>query len=199
MNLNNKILIVSANFLVVLLIGYWFDWEPQYQALESAHQEGLKLQQQLVAKKSFLSVVQQLPRRSQLPELLEEIVKIGKANDIEIKLLKLLSEKSADILFALPVQIKAMGNYAEFIKFINQLVNRKGLIVIQDFSIQQQELDLMAMVYCYAGEQHHYIAKQSGVVATAAAKIAGTIRQGDNAWEIIATNNDSVYRIQRMQ
>jgi Tfp pilus assembly protein PilO len=92
-----KMLALTAIVIVIVALGYLFDWKDQWDALEQQQNEEVKLKEQYAQKKakainfelyvqqlneveqSFGALVKQLPNRSEIDALLTDINQAGSA------------------------------------------------------------------------------------------------------------------------
>ena len=67
-----------------------------------------------------------------------DISQTGLANGLEFELFKPGNETPAEFYAELPIQIKVLGNYHDFGRFVSDVAALPRIVTLQDFSIKQQ-------------------------------------------------------------
>jgi type IV pilus assembly protein PilO len=80
----------------------------------------------------------QLIKPTELPELLNEILKIGTNNNLQFDLFNPGEKIKDDIYYKLPIKILAQGSYNQIADFISQIANMKWLIAIDNIIIAKK-------------------------------------------------------------
>jgi type IV pilus assembly protein PilO len=80
----------------------------------------------------------QLIKPEQLPDLLNEILKIGTANSLQFDLFNPGEKIKADLYYKVPIKIVAEGSYNQLADFISQIANMKWLIAVDNFIIAKK-------------------------------------------------------------
>ena len=75
----------------------------------------------------------QLITGSNLPDLLNQILKIGAANHLQFSLFVPGAKKQEDDYFMVPIKVLVRGNYNQVANFISQVANLPQIVVISDF------------------------------------------------------------------
>ncbi len=150
-----KIIALGVLFLLVMLVGYFFDTQNQLQFMNDTtlKEDDLKTQllmsharlftlteykkQSKILTQSFNEAMKQLPQHAEIPKLLDNINKIGLDNGLEFKLFKPLEEEKTQYYAVIPVKIIITGNYHQFGYFISQLMNLSRVLSVQDFTIEE--------------------------------------------------------------
>lgn len=148
-----KIAVIVLICVAVLGAGLWFDTKSQLAALETsrnkeqelknvftqkAHQAanlGAYKAQMEEMKRSFGTMLRQLPSKTEVAELLVDISQTGLESGLEFELFKPQSEKPVEFYSELPIKISVTGKYHEFGKFISDVAALPRIVTLQDFSI----------------------------------------------------------------
>lgn len=178
---NIKIGVIVITCILLLILGYWFDISNQFEKLTKAQTTEASLKKSLVKKyqlaanldayrvqlkqvnSAFQVLLQQLPTSSEIPGLLEDISKTGRAAGLSFKLFKPLPEVQKDFYAELPIKMSVIGNYHQLAEFISDISNLDRIVILHDFSIKYPEnnkseagdnliLDILAKTYRYTGE-----------------------------------------------
>lgn len=108
----------------------------------------------------FSSMLEQLPKQSEVPELLEDITRTGLFNGLEFELFKPESERPMDFYAELPVNMIVTGTYHQFGEFISGLAALPRIVTIHDLKIEPMDektgkmtMDMTAKTYRYFDEE----------------------------------------------
>jgi type IV pilus assembly protein PilO len=156
--------------------GIWFDTRSQLAELDKARQKEQTLkddfkqkqhkaanlaiykQQMEEMKRSFGTMLKQLPSKTEIAELLVDISQTGLSNGLEFELFKPEAEIPADFYAVLPIKIKVSGDYHEFGKFVSDVAVLPRIVTLHDISITPSKgnknlvMELTAKTYRYLEE-----------------------------------------------
>ena len=184
-----KVLILAGIFIVILVLGMLFDWKDQWETLEAAEQEEVKLKEQYAQKKakainfelyvqqlneveqSFGALVKQLPNRSEIDALLTDVNQAGLGRGLQFELFRpAAQEKMADFYAELPIKIRITGNYHDMGAFASDVAQLPRIVTLNDVAITNDKgvlaLDAEARTFRYLDEEE--IAKQRALAAAKA-------------------------------
>ena len=148
-----KIGCVIVASIFILFLGYWTDTKKQLTSLEISQQEELTLkttfeakqhktanlnayrEQMVVMKASFGALLRQLPEKTEVPGLLEDISHQGLAAGLEFRTIRLLPEKEIDFYAELPIEISVIGTYHQFGEFVSNVAALPRIVTLHDFTI----------------------------------------------------------------
>jgi len=187
-----KIIVIVLLCCAVLGAGVWFDTRSQLAVLETAqikeqelkkvythkaHQAanlGAYKAQMAEMKRSFGTMLRQLPSKTEVEALLVDISQTGLESGLEFELFKPENEKPAEFYAELPIRIKVTGRYHEFGKFVSDVAALSRIVTLQDFSIMPKksknkaqdalEMEITAKTYRYLeeGESRTVAVKKGG-------------------------------------
>lgn len=171
-----KGIVIFIVFVFILSAGYAVDIKKEFADLEVAEQEELTLradfeikqhlaanldaykEQMAMMKASFGSLLRQLPEKTQVPGLIEDISHQGLAAGLEFKTIKLEPEKEIDFYIELPIEISVLGNFHQFGEFVSNVASLPRIVTLHDFSIKpissdtsgkNLQMDITAKTYRY--------------------------------------------------
>ncbi len=139
--------------LVILFLGYKLDISQKLSEFNEAQNQEKTLKESFAMKqhlavnlaayqkqlieiqKKFQFLLEQLPTRSEIPGLLEDISKSGTANGLEFRLFKPLPEKKNDFYSELPIDIAVVGTYHQIAEFISQVAFLDRIVTLHDFTL----------------------------------------------------------------
>ena len=142
--------------LLCILLGvgwYYMDTEDQLLALEKVEKQELVLKKEFEKKQakaanldaykkqlkemrqSFNAMLQQLPNRSEVADLLVDVSQTGLAAGLEFELFDPAGEVAKEFYAELPINIRVIGGYHEFGEFISGLAALPRIVTIHDVNI----------------------------------------------------------------
>ncbi len=148
-----KVLVYVIVFVVVLVLGYVFDISAMRETYASGEQAQETLVQDFeqkvfkannldVYKKqlsdmevSFGSLLKQLPKDTEVPELLEDVTHTGLGSGLEFDGISLGTEASKEFYAELPITIKVHGDYHAFGAFVSGVSALPRIVTLHDFKI----------------------------------------------------------------
>jgi type IV pilus assembly protein PilO len=184
-----KVLVLGAIVVVILVLGLLLDWKDQWETLQAAEQEEVKLKEQYAQKKakainfelyvqqlneveqSFGALVKQLPNRSEIDALLTDVNQAGLGRGLQFELFRpAAQEKMADFYAELPIKIRITGNYHDMGAFASDVAQLPRIVTLNDVAITNDKgvlaLDAEARTFRYLDEEE--IAKQRALAAAKA-------------------------------
>ena len=134
--------------------GYWYDTKPQQEAFaqaqrketdlkstfeakqqQAANLDSLKRQLEAI-KQTMGEMLQKLPSKTEVPDLLQSISQAGLGAGLEFETFKPGAERPAEFYVELPIQIKVDGDYHEFGKFVSAVAGLERIVTIHDINIR---------------------------------------------------------------
>ena len=163
---------IAARAIVILLLcgailfaGYYLDTSDQIIVLEKAQAKEVTLKQTFVTKqgkaknlaayreqmvemeRSFGTLLQQLPGKTEVPGLLDDISRIGIQSGLVFEYFKPGAETPKGFYAELPIQIRVKGSYHQFGNFVSGTAALPRIVTLHDFSIKKGKgSDTMTMV-----------------------------------------------------
>lgn len=148
-----KVLVYVIVFVVVLILGYVLDLssmretyasgeQAQETLLEEFEQKVFKANNLEVYKKqledmeeSFGSLLKQLPKETEVPELLEDITHTGLGSGLEFDGIALGAESSKEFYVEQPISVKVQGDFHAFGAFVSGISALPRIVTLHDFKI----------------------------------------------------------------
>lgn len=150
-----KMMALALIFVLIVFVGYWFDWKGELEQLDAAKQEEAGLRNTFLNKKkqainldtyrqqlkeidqSFGALLKQLPNKSEMDALLVDINQAGLGRGLEFELFKpASSETMSEFYAALPVTIKVTGSYHDLGHFASDISQLPRIVTLNDIKIQ---------------------------------------------------------------
>ncbi|MFO1391313.1 MAG: type 4a pilus biogenesis protein PilO [Agitococcus sp.] len=148
-----KVMVYVIVFIVVLVLGYVLDLssmrdtyasgeQAQETLLEEFEQKVFKANNLDVYKKqladmeeSFGSLLKQLPKETEVPELLEDVTHTGLGSGLEFDGITLGAELKKEFYVEQPISIKVQGDYHAFGAFVSGISALPRIVTLHDFTI----------------------------------------------------------------
>lgn len=160
--------------VAVLVAGYFLDTESQLLELDALEQQETVLKDDFKVKqnkavnlalykeqmsemeRSFGTMLRQLPSKTEVAELLVDVSQTGLATGLEFQLFKPQGEVKAEFYAELPIQIRVVGNFHEFGKFVSDVAALPRIVTMQEIAIKpaatngnELVMDAVAKTYRY--------------------------------------------------
>jgi type IV pilus assembly protein PilO len=151
--LYGRMIVMVIVALVVFYCGYLYDFSSLSSQIYSRYTQEKDLKQQVKSilknEEKMSNLVSQFPEmvilrdqwRNQLinidhlPDLLNQILKLGSLNQIKFTLFVPGTKKAENNYFIVPIKVNMRGTYAQIAGFISQIANLSQIVVVSNFSI----------------------------------------------------------------
>ncbi len=176
-----KIMILGVLLFLILLAGAFFDWRDQFEALDKAQDEEVKLREAYASKKakavnldlyvqqlkeieqSFGALLKQLPNKSEMDALLTDINQAGLGRGLQFELFRpATQERMADFYAELPISVRITGNYHDMGAFASDVAQLPRIVTLNDVGIVNDKgtliMEATAKTFRYLDEEE--VAKQ---------------------------------------
>lgn len=139
---------------ILVLAGYFLDWEEQWETLEHAQQEEETLKHTFKSKKTSAvnlellrtqlaeveltlgTLLKQLPNKSELDALLVDINRAGLGRGLQFELFKPEAKETIREFYAeLPVSVRVTGNYHDIGAFASDVAQLPRIVTLQNIEI----------------------------------------------------------------
>lgn len=140
----------------VFYFGYFFDFSSLSNQIYTRFKQEQDLKQQvksiLRTEENMREIVLQYPEvvkllshwqgqlinGSNLPDLLNQILKLGAVNHLQFSLFAPGAKKQEDDYFMVPIKVVIKGNYNQVATFISQVANLPQIVAVGDFIMAKQ-------------------------------------------------------------
>lgn len=148
-----QIMIIAIICVVVLALAYFFDFSTKTLQISGANQqettlklqyeESLKQEAKLqndvsnlpLIKKMLATWQDKLVKPAEMPDVLNQILKIGAANQLQFNLFSPQAVQPDHGFNKIPIKVSVLGNYHEIASFISQVANMPWIISVNYFTI----------------------------------------------------------------
>lgn len=151
-----RCIVIALVCVVVFYIGYKWDIAALQKKLQTSHSEesNLKLEYESIIKKQSDAKIKlahfnesrvllnewqkKLITYNQLPELLNQILKIGNNNSLYFSLFEPGEAVNDNHYQKIPIKVIAAANYHQIADFVSQIANLPWIVVIDNFTISNE-------------------------------------------------------------
>lgn len=173
-----KIVAIILICLVVWGAGYYFLIKDKRTELATLEQKELELRQSFEVKQAkavnldaykeqmkemevvFSGMLEQLPRKNEVADLLVDISRTGLINGLEFELFKPEGERPVDFYAELPITMRLTGKYHQFGEFVSGVAALPRIVTLHNFKVGPlnnntgtMTMDVTAKTYRYFDEQ----------------------------------------------
>ncbi len=171
-----KIILIAIVSIGVLVGGYFLDLQSQNESLDRSRAREITLKQEfekkqakaanldaykkqmLEMKESFGTMLRQLPSKTEVENLVDEITQTGLTSGVEFKLFKPETERFIEFYAEKPISIEIIGNYHQFGEFISGVAALPRIVTMHNISISSSKtgdlrMKAIAKTYRYLDEQ----------------------------------------------
>lgn len=178
-----KIAAFVSMFSAVVVAGALFDWQGEYERLQTIQQEEGRLKETFLTKKkeainldlikkqltetqaSFGALLKQLPSKSEMDALLTDINQAGLGRGLQFELFRPGPEKVNGAFAEQPITIKVTGNYDDLGKFSSDISMLPRIVTLNDIAITPVggglSMDAIAKTFRYLDEEEAAAQKQA--------------------------------------
>ena len=171
-----KMILIIIGAGAILFAGYWYIIKDQIAELETRERKEQQLKSTYVEKKAlainlpaykkqmeeirqrFGLLLQQLPNKTEVPELLIDITQAGLGQGLKFNLFDPGSKSVKDFYAVLPIKIDVNGTYHEYGEFISDLSTLSRIVTVGNVKItaKKDTLGMAAVLNTY-----HYLDEAS--------------------------------------
>lgn len=168
-----KLGLLLVLLLLLVFLGFWFDWRAQADELEAARQKEQQLRQTFLDKKaqainldlyrkqlddieqSFGAMLKQLPNKSEMEALLTDINQAGLGRGLQFTLFRPAPQETMSEFYAeLPITIRVTGAYHDIGAFASDVSQLSRIVTLNDIGVSIDKegglaLDAIAKTYRY--------------------------------------------------
>lgn len=148
-----KLVAMAVVFVLILVLGYVLSFKDQRITLRSLQDKEIELLQNMEHKQQqaanlpllkaqlqlmqvkFGKLLKQLPGKSEIPELLEEVSRKGIEAGLKFQLFNPQQEIEHDFYIEHPIQIIVDGSYHQIADFISGVAGMSRIVTLHDFDI----------------------------------------------------------------
>lgn len=162
--------------IVIIIMGYFLDWQEQWEVLESAEAEESTLKETYLIKKrsavnldimrqqlheieqTMHAMLKQLPNKSEMDALLVDINRAGLGRGLQFELFKPAASETIKEFYAeLPIMVRVIGSYHDIGAFASDVSQLPRIVTLNEIDItpgkeQHLVLNAVAKTFRYLDE-----------------------------------------------
>ena len=168
-----KMLIIIIGAAAILFAGYWYIIKDQIAELESVERKEQRLKSTFLEKKAlainlpaykqqmeeirqrFGLLLQQLPNKTEVPELLIDITQAGLGQGLKFNLFDPGNKSVKDFYAVLPIKINANGSYHQYGQFISDLATLSRIVTVGNVKMSSNRSGALTMAAVL--NTYHYL------------------------------------------
>ena len=170
-----KMLLIVIGAAAILFAGYYYIIKDQIEELERFQKKELSLKKSYLKKKElainlpayrlqmeeikekFGFLLQQLPNKTEVPELLIDITQAGLGEGLIFNLFDPGGRRVRDFYAELPIKLSVSGNYHQFGMFVSEVAALSRIVTINNLKITRKKgkgltMTAVAKTYNYLDE-----------------------------------------------
>ncbi len=154
-----RAVVIALLCVGILFAGYYFDTSDQLLELDKAETKENTLKQEYETKqakaanldaykeqmkemeRSFGALLQQLPGKTEVADLLVDISRVGIISGLEFELFKPEAEAPKEFYAELPIKIRVNGTYHQFGNFVSGTAALSRIVTLHDIAISGGKKD----------------------------------------------------------
>lgn len=178
-----KVATVLLICAAVMGLGYWKLTTPKIEELKTAQNRELELRaefegkQQKAAnlevlkkqlediKQTMGELLQKLPSKTQVPDLLQDISQTGLGAGLEFDIFKPGAEQPQEFYVELPIQIQVTGDYHQFGTFISGVAALQRIVTVHDVKIRPAGGDKGKLMMQATAKTYRYMDEEEEAAA----------------------------------
>jgi type IV pilus assembly protein PilO len=148
-----KLLIAAMAFVLCLGAGFWFDIKNLQATLQLRKNDEVRLTTEFEQKAfmaanleeyraqvqdmetAFSELLRQLPSRTEVPDLVDDVTARGLGSGLAFNLIELDAEVAQEFYIEQPIQLEVQGNYHDFGTFVSGVASLPRIVTLHDFLI----------------------------------------------------------------
>ena len=148
-----KVLLISIVCIAILFTGYWLHHKNQLEDLKRVQAKEMELRTTFENKaekaanlepykvqleemrRTFGTLLRQLPSKTEIPALIVDISQTGLASGLEIELFKPNSESRKEFYAEKPISLRVKGNYHQFGTFASEIAALPRIVTLHNISL----------------------------------------------------------------
>jgi len=168
-----KLGVLVLMLLLIVFVGYWFDWRIQAEELAAASKKEIELRETFLRKKgqainrdaykkqladieqAFGAMLKQLPNKAEMEALLTDINQAGLGRGLQFTLFRPAQQETMSEFYAeLPITIRVIGAYHDIGAFASDVSQLSRIVTLNDIGVSYDKegnltLDATAKTYRY--------------------------------------------------
>ena len=169
-----KVLMIGLACLAILFAGYYFHHKDQLENLARVQAKEIELRKTFEIKankaanlelykvqleemrRTFGTLLRQLPSKTEIPALIVDISQTGLASGLEIELFKPEPESIREFYAEKPISLRVRGQYHEFGTFASEIAALPRIVTLHNISLEPNDED-QSMTMTASAKTYRYL------------------------------------------
>ena len=169
-----KVLLIGLVCIAILFAGYWLHHKNQLEDLKRVQAKELELRKTFENKaekaanlelykvqleemrRTFGTLLRQLPSKTEIPALIVDISQTGLASGLEIELFKPEKESRKEFYAEKPISLRVRGDYHQFGSFASEIAALPRIVTLHNIALdpnnEKMIMTATAKTYRYLDE-----------------------------------------------
>jgi len=170
-----KVLLIGIVCIAILFAGYWLHHKSQLESLKRVQAKEVELKTTFENKaekaanlelykvqleemrRTFGTLLRQLPSKTEIPALIVDISQTGLASGLEIELFKPNPESRREFYAEKPISLRVKGDYHQFGAFASEIAALPRIVTLHNISLTPSNDDNKAMTMTATAKTYRYL------------------------------------------
>ena len=182
--LPTKLAALGLLIVLILGLGWWFDWRSGMVELDAAKLKEGDLRSAFTTKKiqainldaykkqladidqAFGALLKQLPNKQEMDALITDVNQAGLGRGLQFELFKPEPETPAEFYAETPIKVKVTGGYHDIAAFVSDVSKLSRIVTLQDIAMEPAKdgslsMDATVKTYRYLDDEEVISQKQA--------------------------------------
>ncbi len=174
--LPTKLGALAVLFVLIVGLGWWFDWRGGMETLGTAKLKETELRAAFTTKKTqainleaykkqlvdinqaFGALLKQLPNKQEMDALITDVNQAGLGRGLQFELFKPEAETVSEFYAETPIKVKVTGGYHDVAAFVSDVSKLSRIVTLQDISMEPAKdgvlnMDATVKTYRYLDDE----------------------------------------------
>lgn len=170
-----KVLLIGIVCIAILFAGYWLHHKSQLESLKRVQAKEVELKTTFENKaekaanlelykvqleemrRTFGTLLRQLPSKTEIPALIVDISQTGLASGLEIELFKPNPESRREFYAEKPISLRVKGDYHQFGAFASEIAALPRIVTLHNISLTPSKDDSKEMTMTATAKTYRYL------------------------------------------
>jgi type IV pilus assembly protein PilO len=170
-----KVLLIGIVCIAILFAGYWLHHKGQLEGLKRVQAKEVELKTTFENKaekaanlelykvqleemrRTFGTLLRQLPSKTEIPALIVDISQTGLASGLEIELFKPNPESRREFYAEKPISLRVKGDYHQFGAFASEIAALPRIVTLHNISLSPSGGDGKNMTMTATAKTYRYL------------------------------------------
>ena len=174
--LPTKLGALAVLFVLIVGLGWWFDWRGGMETLDTAKLKETELRAAFTTKKTqainleaykkqlvdinqaFGALLKQLPNKQEMDALITDVNQAGLGRGLQFELFKPEAETVSEFYAETPIKVKVTGGYHDIAAFVSDVSKLSRIVTLQDIAMEPAKdgvlnMDATVKTYRYLDDE----------------------------------------------